>query len=275
MSLLEVQDLTIRRRDGRALVDGVGFTVEPGEVVGVVGESGSGKTLTGLSVIGLLPEGLSATGSITLEGRELLTQSQREWQRTRGAEVAMVLQDPSSSLHPMLRLGEQLTDHLRTHLGLGRKAARSRAVELLDAVHLPEPEQILRRYPHQLSGGQKQRVAIAIALACEPSLLIADEPTTALDANIRIEIVRLLDELRTTTGMGIVFVTHDLAVLSSIADRVNVFRIGEIVEAGSAADIFERPTHPYTAELLDAVPRIPWQIGHVDTAAVTVEGGVA
>ena len=275
MSLLEVQDLTIRRRDGRALVDGVGFTVEPGEVVGVVGESGSGKTLTGLSVIGLLPEGLSATGSIALEGRELLAQSQKEWQRTRGAEVAMVLQDPSSSLHPMLRLGEQLTDHLRTHLGLGRKAARTRAVELLDAVHLPDPEQILRRYPHQLSGGQKQRVAIAIALACEPSLLIADEPTTALDANIRIEIVRLLDELRTTTGMGIVFVTHDLAVLSSIADRVNAFRTGEIVEAGSAADIFERPTHPYTAELLDAVPRIPWQIGHVDINAVTVEGGVA
>jgi peptide/nickel transport system ATP-binding protein len=272
MSLLEVDGLTIRRRDGRALVDGVGFTVEAGEVVGVVGESGSGKTLTGLSIIGLVPEGLSVSGRISLAGRDLLTQSQREWQQTRGAQVAMVLQDPASSLHPMLRLGEQLTDHLRTHLGLSAKAARSRAVDLLDRVHLPEPERILRRFPHELSGGMKQRVAIAIALGCEPSLLIADEPTTALDANIRIEIVKLLDELRTSTGMGIVFVTHDLAVLSSIADRVNVFRHGEIVEAAPAAELFARPTHPYTIELLDAVPRVPWQIGHV---AATPEGGAA
>ena len=275
MSLLEVKDLVIRRRDGRALVDGVDLTVEAGEIVGVVGESGSGKTLTGLSAIGLLPDGLSVTGSVTLNGRELLTQSASEWQQTRGAQVAMVLQDPSSSLHPMLRLGEQLTDHVRTHLGLGRQAAKSRAIELLEAVHLPHPEQILQRYPHQLSGGQRQRVAIAIALACKPSLLIADEPTTALDANVRIEIVQLLDELRTSTGMGIAFVTHDLAVLSSIADRVNVFRSGEIVEAGPADDIFERPQHPYTIELLDAVPRIPWKIGHVDSATTSTPGGVA
>jgi ABC-type dipeptide/oligopeptide/nickel transport system ATPase component len=275
MSLLEVKDLVIRRRDGRALVEGVDLTVEAGEIVGVVGESGSGKTLTGLSVIGLLPDGLSVTGSVTLNGRELLTQSASEWQQTRGAQVAMVLQDPSSSLHPMLRLGEQLTDHVRTHLGLGRQAARSRAIELLEAVHLPHPEQILQRYPHQLSGGQRQRVAIAIALACKPSLLIADEPTTALDANVRIEIVQLLDELRTSTGMGIAFVTHDLAVLSAIADRVNVFRNGEIVEAGPADDIFERPQHPYTIELLDAVPRIPWKIGHVGSATTSTPGGVA
>jgi ABC-type glutathione transport system ATPase component len=272
MSLLEVEDLTIRRRDGRALVDGVGFTVDAGEVVGVVGESGSGKTLTGLSVIGLVPAGLTVSGRIALQGRELLDQTPRQWQRTRGSEVAMVLQDPSSSLHPMLRLGEQLTDHLRTHQGMSRKAARARAVELLGRVHLPNHEEILRRYPHQLSGGQKQRVAIAIALACEPALLVADEPTTALDANIRIEIVRLLDELRTTTGMGIVFVTHDLAVLSSIADRINVFRNGEVVEAGQASQVFKRPTHPYTMELLDAVPRIPWRIGQV---RATCEGAPA
>ena len=260
MSLLEIERLTIERASGAGdpLVSEVSFTVETGEVVGVVGESGSGKTLTGLSLLGLLPEGLRARGSLRFDGRELLAQSPKEWERTRGAEIAMVLQDPSSSLHPMLRLGEQLTDHVRLHLGLSRAAARARALELLGRVHLREPKRLLEQYPHQLSGGMKQRVSIAIALACDPKLLIADEPTTALDANIRVEIIALLDELRRESGMGIVFVTHDLAMLSSIADRLNVFRTGEIVEAGEAEQVFRSPQHPYTRMLLDAVPRVPW-----------------
>lgn len=262
MSLLEVEGLTIERSSGAGspLVDDVSFTVEAGEVVGVVGESGSGKTLTGLSLLGLLPTGLVASGSLRFDGRELLTQSETEWERTRGAEIAMVLQDPSSSLHPMLKLGEQLTDHLRLHLGLSKPAAEARAIELLERVHLREPKRLLGQYPHQLSGGMKQRVSIAIALACEPKLLIADEPTTALDANIRTGIIALLDELRSEHHMGIIFVTHDLAMLSSIADRLNVFRTGEIVESGVADSVFRSPQHPYTRVLLDAVPKIPWPL---------------
>ncbi len=262
MTLLQVDHLRIHRSSGAGdpLVSDVSFTVEAGEVVGVVGESGSGKTLTGLSLLGLLPDGLTATGSLRFEGRELLTQSRREWERTRGAEIAMVLQDPSSSLHPMLKLGEQLTDHLRLHLGLGKVEARARAIELLERVHLHEPERLLTQYPHQLSGGMKQRVSIAIALACGPELLIADEPTTALDANIRTGIIALLDELRRESGMGIIFVTHDLAMLSSIADRLNVFRTGEIVESGEAEAVFRTPKHPYTRVLLDAVPQVPWPL---------------
>lgn len=261
MTLLEVQELTIARPDGVPVVSDVSFTVDSREVVGVVGESGSGKTMTGMSLIGLVPHPLRVTGSARLNGRELLAQTPRQWQRTRGREVAMVLQDPSSSLHPMLKIGEQLTDHLRVHLGLRRSAARTKAIDLLQQVHLPEPEGLLKRYPHQLSGGMKQRVSIAMALACDPALLIADEVTTALDANIRIEILRLLDELREATGMGIVFITHDLAMLSSFANRVNVFRTGRIVEAAEATTIFHHPEHPYTRELLDAVPRIPWKMG--------------
>ena len=163
----------------------------------------------------------------------------------------------------MLRLEEQLTDHVRTHQRVSAKAAKARALELVKQVHLREPELVLKRYPHQLSGGMKQRIAIAIALACEPRLLIADEPTTALDANVRVEIVRLLDELRETKGMGIMFITHDLGVLASIADTVNVFQDGRVVESAPAKELFADPQHPYTRELLDAVPRVPWEIGSV------------
>ncbi|MBS3182255.1 ABC transporter ATP-binding protein [Leucobacter manosquensis] len=262
MTLLHVDQLTVRRASGAGapLVDGVSFTVEAGEVVGVVGESGSGKTLTGLALLGLLPDGLVADGSIRFDGRELLTQSKREWERTRGTEIAMVLQDPSSSLHPMLKLGEQLTDHMRQHLGLTKPAAEARAIELMERVHLREPKRLLGQYPHQLSGGMKQRVSIAIALACDPKLLIADEPTTALDANIRTGIIALLNELRRESGMGIIFVTHDLAMLSTIADRLNVFRTGEIVESGDSDRVFRSPQHPYTRVLLDAVPKVPWPL---------------
>ncbi|KTR81795.1 ABC transporter ATP-binding protein [Leucobacter chromiiresistens] len=260
MTLLHVDRLTVARASGAGspLVDGVSFTVEAGEVVGVVGESGSGKTLTGLALLGLLPDGLAASGSIRFDGRELLTQTRPEWERTRGTDIAMVLQDPSSSLHPMLKLGEQLTDHVRQHLGLSKPAAEARAIELMERVHLREPKRLLGQYPHQLSGGMKQRVSIAIALACDPKLLIADEPTTALDANIRTGIIALLNELRRESGMGIIFVTHDLAMLSTIADRLNVFRTGEIVEAGDSDRIFRSPRHPYTRVLLDAVPQVPW-----------------
>ncbi|GAA1963176.1 ABC transporter ATP-binding protein [Agromyces allii] len=272
MSILEVTGLTVTRPDGVRLVDEVTFDVDRAEVVGIVGESGSGKTMTGMALLGLVPEPLAVGGSIRLNGRELVTQSQRQWQQTRGREIAMVLQDPSSALHPMLKLGEQLTDHLRSHLGMRPKAARARALELLEQVHLPDGEDILRRFPHQLSGGMKQRVAIAIALACEPSVLVADEVTTALDANIRVGILRLLDELRRTTGMGIMFITHDLAMLSSFADRVSVFRRGEIVEQAAANELFADPQHPYTHELLDAVPSIPWKMVDLEPVGSPGEG---
>jgi len=272
MSTLEVTDLTISRPDGVRLVDEVTFDVDRAEVVGIVGESGSGKTLTGMALLGLVPEPLAVAGSMRLGGRELVGQSAQQWQRTRGREIAMVLQDPSSALHPMLKLGEQLTDHLRTHLGMGAKAARARAITLLEQVHLPDAEELLRRFPHQLSGGMKQRVAIAIALACEPSVRVADEVTTALDANIRVGILRLLDELRRTTGMGIMFITHDLAMLSSFADRVNVFRRGVIVEQATATELFTNPQHPYTHELLDAVPRIPWKMVDLEAVGSATEG---
>lgn len=269
MTLLEVENLSVTRPTGGTVVSEVSLTVDARQVVGVVGESGSGKTMTGMSLIGLVPEPLRVSGSARLNGRELLDQTPRQWQHTRGREVAMVLQDPSSSLHPMLKIGEQLADHVRIHLGLDRAGAKRRAITLLEQVHLPDPQGLLKRYPHQLSGGMKQRVSIAMALACDPALLIADEVTTALDANIRVEILRLLDELREATGMGIVFITHDLAMLSSFAHRVNVFRDGSIVEAADAATIFHDPQHPYTRELLDAVPHVPWKMG----AATGAEDG--
>lgn len=261
MTLLNIYNLTVHRTvDDEAIIKGVNLSVSAGEVVGIVGESGSGKSVTGLALLGLLPNGLTSQGSITLNGEELLTRTQKEWECIRGNRIAMVLQDPSSSLHPTIKIGKQLTDHQRTHLGVSKDEAQTRAIEMLDRVHLKNPTAILESYPHQLSGGMKQRVAIAIALACDPELLIADEPTTALDANIRTEIIALLDELRQETQMGILFITHDLALLSSFANRVSVFRHGEIMETGDANTMLITPDHAYTQQLLDAVPRIPWSI---------------
>ncbi len=243
-------------RDGTKLpaVDGVSFTVAPGEIVGVAGESGSGKTMTALALFGLLPHGAVTEGALRFEGDDVLTMPAKQLRGLRGAGMSMVFQDPMTSLHPMLTVEKQITEHLRFHTGVGRRAARERALELLEQVRIPDPARTLRAYPHQFSGGMRQRVAIAVALACSPRLLIADEPTTALDVTVQAGILRLLDRLRREEGLAIVIITHDLGVMSSIADRVVVMYAGRVAESGAASRVLGAPRHPYTRGLLDALP---------------------
>jgi oligopeptide transport system ATP-binding protein len=257
VSLLEVDSLRVRLQtpDGAAtVVDGIGYRVEPGEVFGIAGESGSGKTMSVLALMGLLPQAAAVEGRAVFDGQDLLRLPPSKLRRICGRELAMVFQDPMTSLHPMLSIGTQLTDHVRLHLGLGRRAAADLAVEALREVRIPDPESTLKAFPHQFSGGMRQRIAIAVALACRPKLLVADEPTTALDVTVQAGIIRLLDRLRNESGLTIVLITHDLGVLSSIADRVAVFYAGRVVETGPRTDILGHPRHPYTRGLLDALP---------------------
>jgi oligopeptide transport system ATP-binding protein len=255
--LLQVEGLRVRLPTGAGpatVVEGIDYEVETGEVFGIAGESGSGKTMSVLALMGLLPPGGAVDGSAVFEGRDLLRLPRRELRRICGRKLAMVFQDPMTSLHPMLSIGTQLTEHVRRHLGLGRNDAAERALELLREVRIPDPDSALHAFPHQFSGGMRQRIAIAVALACRPTLLIADEPTTALDVTVQAGIIRLLDRLRRESGLAIVLITHDLGVLSAIADRVAVFYAGRIVEAGGRTDVLSRPRHPYTRGLLDALP---------------------
>jgi len=257
VSLLEVDELRVRLRGAGGLltvVDGVGYRVDQGEVFGVAGESGSGKTMSMLALLGLLPEGAVVGGHVRFEDRELLGLSRSRLREISGRELAMVFQDPLTSLHPMLTIGRQLTEHVRRHLGLDRRAAERRALELLEQVRIPGGATALRAYPHQFSGGMRQRIAIAIALACRPKLLIADEPTTALDVTVQAGILRLLDRLRRENDLAVVLITHDLGVMSAIADRVSIFYAGRVVESGSCAEVLREPRHPYTRALLDALP---------------------
>jgi oligopeptide transport system ATP-binding protein len=255
--LLEVENLRVHvpvRGGSITVVDGVDYAVAESEVFGVAGESGSGKTMSVLALIGLLPSGATATGQARFRGLDLLALRGRALRDVRGGGIGMVFQDPMTSLHPMLSIGQQIEEPIRQHLGLGRTAARKRAAELLEAVRLPDPERALRAFPHQFSGGMRQRVAIAIALAAEPELVIADEPTTALDVTVQAGIIRLLDTLRRERGLSVILITHDLGVMSSIADRVAVFYAGRVVESGERDDLLQRPRHPYTRALLDALP---------------------
>jgi oligopeptide transport system ATP-binding protein len=257
MPILEVDRLRVRlpTPDGPAtVVDGIDYRIEPGEVFGIAGESGSGKTMSVLALMGLLPQGAAVEGKAVFEGEDLLRLPPSKLRRICGRELAMVFQDPMTSLHPMLSIGTQLTEHVRRHLDLGRRAAAELAVEALREVRIPDPESALHAFPHQFSGGMRQRIAIAVALACRPKLLIADEPTTALDVTVQAGIIRLLDRLRSEFGLTIVLITHDLGVLSSIADRVAVFYAGRVVEAGTRIDVLGHPRHPYTRGLLDALP---------------------
>jgi oligopeptide/dipeptide ABC transporter ATP-binding protein len=257
MSLLEVDGLRVRLPTGGGLVtvvDGVDYRVEQGEVFGVAGESGSGKTMSMLALLGVLPEGAAVEGSVHFDGRDLLGLSAARRRRLAGRDLAMVFQDPMTSLHPMLTVGRQLTEHVRLHLGFNRRAANRRALELLEQVRIPDGPGALRAYPHQFSGGMRQRIAIAIALACRPKLLIADEPTTALDVTVQAGILRLLDRLRRENDLAVVLITHDLGVMSAIADRVSIFYAGRVVESGAREDVLRRPRHPYTRALLDALP---------------------
>lgn len=252
MSALSIRDLTIDI--GRPLVKGVSLELEAGRIHGLAGESGSGKTLTSLAVLGLLPRQAKVGGSIRLAGDELVGLKRRGMNRVRGTRIAMVFQDPSASLHPQLPVGRQLTDHMRVHLGLRGAAARDKAVELLTTVQVPNPAEALKRYPHQFSGGQRQRIAIACALACDPEVLLADEPTTALDVTVQAGILRLLRDLATERQLAVLLVTHDLGVMSAIADEVAVMKDGLIVERADRETLFRDPQHAYTRMLLAALP---------------------
>jgi oligopeptide/dipeptide ABC transporter ATP-binding protein len=258
--LLRIDDLRVRFWTRRGLVhavNGISFDVRPGETLGLVGESGCGKSVTALATMGILPRAARIpTGSIQLEGRELVGLSERAWRRVRGKEIAMIFQDPMTSLNPVLTVGAQLREAIEEHLDLDRKAATRRAVELLEQVGIPSAAQRLKSYPHQFSGGMRQRVMIAMALACEPKLLIADEPTTALDVTIQAQILDLLRELVAQRGTALVLITHDLGVVAGTCERVQVMYAGTLIETGSADEVFASPRHPYTLGLLQSVPRL-------------------
>jgi len=259
MALLEVQDLvTTVRVGGRPVraVDGVSFALEAGRTLGLVGESGSGKSLTAMSIMRLLPEPAVrvAGGRIAFDGVDLARAGEAEMRALRGRRIGMIFQEPSTALNPVMTVGDQVGEPLRVHLGLRRAEAARRAVELLKQVGIPAPAERARAYPHQLSGGMKQRAMIAMALACRPALLIADEPTTALDVTVQAQILALLDRLRRELGMALLLITHDLAVVAETCDEVAVMYCGRIVERGEARALFARPRHRYTTGLLRAMP---------------------
>jgi oligopeptide/dipeptide ABC transporter ATP-binding protein len=261
MALLEVRDLHTHffTREGvvRA-VDGVDFDVDQGKTLGIVGESGCGKSVTALSIMGLLPKPPAkiVEGSITFEGRDLTDLSEKELEDVRGHEIGMIFQDPMTSLNPTLKIGTQLTEVLRRHLDMSKQQARKRAVELLEEVNIPQADRRLDDYPHRYSGGMRQRVMIAMAIACNPKLLIADEPTTALDVTVQARILDLLEELRLRHNMAMILITHDMGVVAEAADEVAVMYAGQVVERAGILDLFDRPEHPYTEALLGALPQI-------------------
>ena len=259
--LLEVQGLrtVFATDDGDvAVLEDVGFTVHAGQTLAIVGESGCGKSVTSLSIMGLLPKphGRIDAGSIRFEGRELVGMPEREMQDLRGNDIAMIFQEPMTSLNPAFTVGDQIMEGLVRHRGLSQAQAREHALEMLRKVRIPAPEQRLNEYPHKLSGGMRQRVMIAMALACDPRLLIADEPTTALDVTIQAQILQLMRILQQETGTAIVLVTHDLGVVAEVADEVVVMYAGRIVERAPVAALFDQPQHPYTVGLLGSIPRL-------------------
>ena len=258
--LLEVDNLQTHFRTMAGVnraVDGVSFNVRSGETLAIVGESGCGKSVTAMSILRLIPEPPGKiAGSIRFEGRELLKASDREMRAIRGNEISMIFQEPMTSLNPVLTNGRQIGETLRLHQGMSAAQAEERAVEMLRLVGIPEPGRRVREYPHQLSGGMRQRVMIAIALACNPKLLIADEPTTALDVTIQAQILDLMRDLKTSVGAAIVIITHDLGVVAEVAERVVVMYAGRKVEEATAADLFRKPRHPYTQGLLGSVPTL-------------------
>jgi peptide/nickel transport system ATP-binding protein len=255
--LLEVADLSVRFDTDAGTVhavDNMSFTLAEREVLGIVGESGCGKSVTAMSLLRLLPPSASISGRARFDGNDLLGASSRRLRRIRGNEIGFVFQEPMTSLNPVFTVGRQVEESLRTHRGLSRSAARKRAIELLDLVHIPAPERRVREYPHQLSGGMRQRVMIAMAVACEPKILIADEPTTALDVTIQAGILDLMRELRERLGTAIILITHNLGVVADIADRVVVMYAGRKAEEAPVRELFARPQHPYTIGLLGAIP---------------------
>jgi peptide/nickel transport system ATP-binding protein len=258
--LLEVEGLKVdidTRRGPARIVDGLSLHLDKGETLGIVGESGCGKSLSMLSLVGLLPNKIAVTGGTArFDGDDLLKLDHRQLRQVRGGRIGFVFQDPMTSLNPVMRIGDQLAEPLIYHRGMSRAAARARGVELLRLVGIPGPEERLMAYPHELSGGMRQRVMIAIGLACEPELLIADEPTTALDVTIQAQIVDLVKDLRQRLGMSIIWITHDLALIAGLVDRVVVLYAGTVVEDAAVDDLYERPLHPYTRALLASIPKL-------------------
>ncbi|MBM3933524.1 MAG: ABC transporter ATP-binding protein [SAR202 cluster bacterium] len=259
--LLEVKGLSthFRTQDGVVkAVDGISYTIEEGEIVGIVGESGCGKSVSALSLMRLVanPPGRIVDGSVLFEGRDLLALSESEMRKVRGNKMAMVFQEPMSSLNPVLSIGRQLTETLELHLSMSPGAARDRARDLLAMVGIPDPDRMLRDYPHHLSGGMRQRVMIAMAISCNPKLIIADEPTTALDVTIQAQILELMRSICRNLGTALIIITHNLGVVARYASRVLVMYAGKIIEEGNAREIYERPRHPYTLGLLRSVPRL-------------------
>ena len=276
MALLSVRDLavTFRRRGRRPVhaVDGVSFDVEAGQTVGLVGESGCGKSVTALAILGLLPKrGTEVRGTVELAGRDLSQLPDAELREVRGREVAMIFQDPMTSLNPLLTVGRQITEVLERHFGTSGAEAEREAVELLDAVGIPAAGRRVRDYPHQLSGGMRQRAMIAMALACKPKLLIADEPTTALDVTIQAQILDLLRQLIAERGTALILITHDLGVVAGMCETIHVMYAGRFVESGDRHELFARPRHPYTAGLLASVPRLDQPRG---TALRPIRGSI-
>ncbi|MGA5439067.1 ABC transporter ATP-binding protein [Streptomyces griseoincarnatus] len=259
--LLEVRDLHVefRTRDGVAkAVNGVTYGVDEGETLAVLGESGSGKSVTAQAVMGILdtPPGRITGGEVVFQGRDLLKLKEEERRRIRGAEMAMIFQDALSALNPVLTVGDQLAEMFTVHRGMSRGDARAEAVELMDRVRIPAARERVRQYPHQFSGGMRQRIMIAMAIALEPALIIADEPTTALDVTVQAQVMELLAELQREYRMGLILITHDLGVVADVADRIAVMYAGRIVESAPVHEIYKAPAHPYTRGLLDSIPRL-------------------
>ena len=279
-SLLTVQDLRTYFFTDQGVakaVDGVSFEVNEGETLGIVGESGCGKTVTSLSVLGLLPEPparIMDGSSVRFLGDELVGADEARMRNLRGNEISMIFQEPMSSLNPVYSVGDQIAEVLRVHRRIGRKEARDEAVRLLDEVGIPAPDRRVDEYPHQLSGGMRQRVMIAMALSCEPKLLIADEPTTALDVTIQAQILELLEELRVNHGMAVLLITHDLGVVAEVCDRVVVMYAGQVIEIGTVLEIFTEPAHPYTRGLLDSLPSVTDSGRRLNAIAGTVPNPV-
>ncbi|MDX1604547.1 MAG: ABC transporter ATP-binding protein [Candidatus Competibacterales bacterium] len=276
--LLEVERLAVAI-GGHEAVCGLSYRLQAGETLGMVGESGCGKTLAALALLGLLPEGMRARGSARFAGRELLVLDEAALRRIRGGEIGMIFQEPMSALNPVVTIGEQIAEVYRLHYGTDRRRARDRAAEALHQVHIVDASACLCHYPHQLSGGQRQRVMIAMALACRPRLLIADEPTTALDVTVQAQILALIQELKRETEMAVLFISHNLGVIAQIADRILVMYAGREVESAPAGQLLDAPRHPYTRALLATLPRIgecrhplPTIAGRVPALHETVAG---
>jgi len=261
MALLEVRDLRtyFYTQEGTVkAVDGTTYSVEEGETLGLVGESGCGKSVSALSILRLIPQppGKIVSGQILFEGRDILKLDEDELRRIRGGKIAMVFQEPMTSLNPVLPIGRQMTEAIELHLGLKGKAARDRAAELLEMVGIPEARARLDDYPHQFSGGMRQRVMIAMAMSCNPKLLLADEPTTALDVTIQAQILEIMARLTREFGTAVIIITHNLGVVARYADRVNVMYAGKVIESAAATELYKNPKHPYTVGLLNSVPRL-------------------